>query len=253
MNPFSLEGRHALVTGSSQGIGHAIATAFCEAGATTLFHGIQDESEIEGVDHPYIQKDLLSEKGPEELLTEAFRLLPSLDVLVSNAGSFFDQPFAEMNRTSWSKTIGLNLTAPFVLIRSFAQRLIEERRSGSVLVITSTNAFQSEKDSIAYDASKGGLASMVRSFALDLAPHGIRVNGLAPGLIKTPLTHVWMEKRTDTLEHYGRTIPLGRVGTPEDCAGAAVFLCSSAAEYITGHILTIDGGLTAQQIGPPPP
>jgi len=249
---FSLEGRHALVTGSSQGIGQAVAEALCEAGATTIYHGIQKDSEIEAIDHPYIQKDLLHENGPAELLDEAFQLSPSLDLLVSNAGSFFDPPFAEMTRESWNKTMSLNLTAPYLLIHGFAQRLIAANRPGTILIVTSTNAFQSEKDSVAYDASKGGLASMVRSFALDLAPHGIRVNGLAPGLIKTPLTNVWMEKRTDTLEHYGRTIPLGRVGKPSDCAGAAVFLCSQAAEYITGHILVIDGGLTAQQIGPPP-
>ena len=253
MNRFSLEGRHALVTGSSQGIGQAIAEAICEAGATVLFHGIQRESEVKAIDHPYIQKDLLQKDGPMQLLEEAFHLSPSLDILVSNAGGFFDPPFAEMTRESWETTVGLNLTAPYLLIHGFAQRLIAERRPGAVLIITSTNAFQSEKDSVAYDASKGGLVSMVRSFALDLASHGIRVNGLAPGLIKTPLTDVWMEKRTDTLDHYTRTIPLGRVGKPEDCAGAAVFLCSQAAEYITGHVLTLDGGLTAQQIGPTPP
>ncbi|MCA9416963.1 MAG: SDR family oxidoreductase [Candidatus Omnitrophica bacterium] len=252
MNLFSLEGRHALVTGSSQGIGHSIANALCDAGATTIFHGVQDESEIEAVDHPYIQKDLLVEEGPEELLEEAFAISPTLDLLVSNAGSFFDPPFREMTKESWSKTIALNLTSPYLLVHGFGKRLIEQGRSGAVVIVASTNAVQSEKDSVAYDASKGGLAAMVRSFALDLASHGIRVNGLAPGLIKTPLTDVWMRTRPDILKHYDHTIPLGRVGKPDDCAGAAVFLCSPAAEYITGHILTIDGGLTAQQIGPPP-
>ena len=251
MNLFSLSGHSALVTGSSQGIGRAIAQGLSDAGASVVYHGIQQESGVDKEMRPYLQKDLLSESGPDELLEEAFEVSPNLDLLVSNAGSFFDPPFSEMTRSSWEKTLKLNLTAPYLLIHGFARRLIAENRSGAVVVVTSTNAFQSERDSVAYDASKGGLASMVRSFALDLAPHGIRVNGLAPGLIQTPLTGVWMEERTDTLEHYERTIPLGRVGNPSDCMGAAVFLCSPAAEYITGHVLTIDGGLTAQQIGPP--
>lgn len=252
MNPFSLEGRKALVTGSSQGIGQAIARAFIEAGASVLFHGLQSADEIDPTDRPYIQMDLTGETGTETLLNEAFRLSPTLDVLVSNAGGFFDPPFEEMTHESWRRTIDLNLTSPYLLIHAFASRLISEERPGTVLIVTSTNAFQSERDSIAYDASKGALASMVRSFALDLAPHGIRVNGIAPGLIRTPLTSVWMEKRTDTLEHYARNIPLGRIGKPGDVSGASVFLCSPAADYITGAILTIDGGLTAQQIGPMP-
>lgn len=252
MTVISLEGRQALVTGSSQGIGQAIARAFIEAGASVLFHGLQSADEIDPTDRPYIQMDLTADEGPERLLKEAFRILPSLDLLVSNAGGFFDPPFEEMNGATWKRTMDLNLTAPYLLIHGFASRLISEGRGGAILIVTSTNAFQSERDSVAYDASKGALASMVRSFALDLAPYGIRVNGIAPGLIRTPLTSIWMEKRTDTLEHYARNIPLRRIGKPQDVSGAAVFLCSPAAEYITGAILTVDGGLTAQQIGPTP-
>ena len=103
---------------------------------------------------------------------------------------------------------------------------------------------------ISGDTSKGGLVMMTRSLAVSLAPHGIRVNGIAPGLIRTPLTQQWMEPRAhDLLKHYERKILLGKVGAPADCAGAVAFLCSPAASYITGEIITIDGGLTCTQIG----
>ena len=123
---------------------------------------------------------------------------------------------------------------------------------GAIVIVSSTNGFQAEADSVAYDTSKGGLVMMIRSLAVSLAPHGIRVNGIAPGLIRTPLTQTWMEPRAnDLLKHYERKILLGKVGTPRDCAGAVAFLCSPAASYITGDIITIDGGLTVTQIGRP--
>lgn len=103
---------------------------------------------------------------------------------------------------------------------------------------------------MAYDTSKGGLMMMTRSLAVSLAPHGIRVNGIAPGLIRTPLTKTWLEPRAhDLLKHYEKKILLGQVGEAEDCAGAVAFLCSSAARYITGEIIVIDGGLTVAQMG----
>ncbi|MEW6307343.1 MAG: SDR family oxidoreductase [Verrucomicrobiota bacterium] len=250
MKPFSLSKHTALVTGSSQGIGFAIGMALREAGAHLIFHGLQDRPENIPQDSSYVAADLMKPDLPQRLVEEAFRIHPALDLLVCNAGSFFDVPVLEMTRERWDKTFQLNVTAPYFVAQAFAQHLVAAKRSGSIVITTSTNGFQAETDSTAYDASKGALVMLIRSLALSLADHQIRVNGIAPGLIKTPLTSVWMETRaSDLLEHYKKKILLGRIGTPEDCAGAVVFLCSPEARYITGQIITIDGGLTVGQLG----
>jgi NAD(P)-dependent dehydrogenase (short-subunit alcohol dehydrogenase family) len=246
MKAFSLTDRAALVTGSSQGIGLAIAEGLREAGARVVFHGLgPHESHA-----PYVAQDLMQPDAPGQLIAAAFAAEPQLDTLVCNAGSFFDLPFLEMTRERWDRTMQLNLTATYFIAQAFAQRLVAAKRPGSICITTSTNGFQAEADSTAYDTSKGALVMLIRSLAVSLGDHGIRVNGIAPGLIKTPLTSVWIESRADDLlAHYKKKVLLGRIGAPEDCAGAVVFLSSPAASYITGEILTIDGGLTVQQIG----
>ncbi|MBI3882132.1 MAG: SDR family oxidoreductase [Verrucomicrobia bacterium] len=250
MNSFSLTNHAALVTGSSQGIGFAAANALREAGAKLVFHGLQARPENIPTDSGYVQADLMQHKAPTQLVADAFKSQPNLDTLVCNAGSFFDTPFLEMTRERWDKTLQLNLSATYFIVQEFAKRLVAAKRGGSICITTSTNGLQAEADSTAYDTSKGALVMLIRSLAVSLGDHDIRVNGIAPGLIKTPLTSVWMETRADDLlAHYKKKILLGRIGAPEDCAGAVVFLCSPAASYITGEILTIDGGLTVQQVG----
>ena len=251
MNSLSLHGHAALVTGSSQGIGLAIALGLREAGAGVVFHGLQASApaEVPG-DSSYVSADLLSSSAPDELVAQSFAREPAMDTLVCNAGSFFDLPPLEMTRERWERTFQLNVTASFFVAQAFARRLVDTKRPGSIIIISSTNGLQAEADSVGYDASKGALVMMTRSLAVSLAPHGIRVNGIAPGLIRTPLTSVWMETRAnDLIPHYERSIPLGRIGKPGDIAGAAVFLSSPAASYITGEIIVIDGGLTIAQVG----
>jgi NAD(P)-dependent dehydrogenase (short-subunit alcohol dehydrogenase family) len=247
MKAFSLEGHAALVTGSSQGIGLAMGKALQEAGAKVVFHGLPDA--VEGLS-AYVKADLMEIEGPQKLVEAAFALEPGLDTLICNAGSFFDLPLLEMTRERWDKTMQLNLASAFFTVQAFARRLVAEKRGGSIVITSSTNGFQAEADSCAYDASKGALVMLTKSLAVSLADHGIRVNGVAPGLIKTPLTSTWMESRDrSVLDHYEKKILLRRVGTPQDVAGTAVFLCSPASSYITGEIIVIDGGLTTGQIG----
>jgi NAD(P)-dependent dehydrogenase (short-subunit alcohol dehydrogenase family) len=247
---FSLAERTALVTGSSQGIGSALANGLRGSGADVIFHGLPERPAEIPAECAYLKGDLLEPDGPRALIEGAFGERPALDTLVCNAGSFFDRAFLEMTPELWHKTMQLNVTAPYFLCQEFARRLAAGERPGCIVITTSTNGFQAEADSTAYDTSKGALVMLIRSLAISLAPLGIRVNGIAPGLIKTPLNAAWLESRSSGLvEHYEKKILLGRIGAPEDCAGACAFLCSPAAQYITGEIITIDGGLTVGQIG----
>jgi NAD(P)-dependent dehydrogenase (short-subunit alcohol dehydrogenase family) len=247
MKSFDLTGRSALVTGSTQGIGRGIAEALRECGARPLYHGLQAVPEL-GTD--CLTQDLMQPDGPQRLMEQAFEAAPNLDILVCNAGGFFDLDFLKMTPEAWEKTHALNMRAPYFLIQAFTRRLVQEKRGGAIVLVSSTNGLQAEEGSTAYDSFKGALIMMTRALALNLAEHDIRVNCIAPGLIRTPLTQRWIDTRHDKRAHYEKNIPLGRIGTPEDCGGVAAFLVSDAAHYVTGQIVVIDGGLTISQIGP---
>jgi NAD(P)-dependent dehydrogenase (short-subunit alcohol dehydrogenase family) len=243
MSAFDLSGHAALVTGSTSGLGQAMADALAQAGARVVRHGLT--AFAPGV----LTTDLLDPGAPEQLLGEALAQCPSLDLLVCNAGAFFDVPFLEMDRERFARTLRLNVEQAYFLVQGFARHLIAQGRPGAVVITSSTNGFQAEEDSTAYDLSKGALVMMTRTLALALAPHGIRVNSLAPGLIRTPVTAPWLDAKPDLARQYEKKIAAGRIGQPEDCAGACVFLCSDAARYIHGQTLVVDGGLTLGQIG----
>jgi NAD(P)-dependent dehydrogenase (short-subunit alcohol dehydrogenase family) len=245
-----LSSRAALVTGSSSGIGLAVAEALEAAGARVVYHAHEPRPATWPADRAFVQADLIPADGARRLVEAAFALEPGLDLLVSNAGSFFDVPFLSMTLERWEKTISLNLRAGYFLIQAFAERLVREKRGGAVVVVASTNGLQAEPDSSAYDISKGGVVMLTRTLALALAEHDIRVNAIAPGLIQTPLSGALLASRPGLEAHYCKSIPMKRIGTPSDCAGAVVYLASEAAAYITGQVLAIDGGLTSQQLSP---
>lgn len=248
MKKFDLTGRTALVTGSTKGIGRGIAEALQECHARVLFHGRQRPEDL-AEEASCLLADLMQPDAPEQLMQHAFAAAPDLDILVCNAGSFFDVEFLEMTREKFEKTLDLNVRAPYFLVQAFAKQLITAKRSGAVVIVGSTNGFQAEHDSTAYDTSKGALVMMTKSLALDLAQYSIRVNCLAPGLIRTPLTETWIDTNHAMRAHYEKNIPLGRIGVIEDCGAATAFLVSEAAAFITGHVLVVDGGLTLSQIG----
>jgi len=239
---FNLDGRIALVTGSTQGIGAALADALESAGAQVWRHGHPNDPAPKA-----ILCDLLEPDAGLHLLDQIEGPAPGL--LVCNAGSYFDSPFLEMDAAAFRKTMQLNVEQVYFLIQAFARRLNAENRPGAVVIVNSTNGFYAEEDSTAYDTSKGALVMMVRSLSHSLAPSQIRVNGLAPGLVRTPLTARWTTARPDLVRHYEKKILLGRLAEPEDLGGSCVFLCSEAARYITGQTLIVDGGLTVGQIG----
>ncbi len=247
MPTFSLAGSTALVTGSSQGIGLAIAHGLHKAGAQVAFHGKDAAAPAMPTGSAYLVEDLLSPDGPARLVRTAFAQRPGLNLLVCNAGSFFDVPFLEMKPELWEKTLNLNVRGSYFTAQAFAQELVARKLPGAILTTCSTNGFQPEDDSTAYDISKGAMVMLTRTLAQSLAAHHIRVNGIAPGLIHTPLTAGLNDDAKR--KHYEKKILLGRIGEPADCAGAAVFLLSPAAAYITGQVLVVDGGLTVGQIG----
>ncbi len=247
MPPFSLAGSTALVTGSSQGIGFALAHALHAAGAAVVFHGKDAAAPAMPPGSSYLAEDLLHPDGPARLVRAAFEQRPGLNLLVCNAGSFFDVPFLEMQPELWEKTLNLNVRGSYFTAQAFAKELVAQQRPGAIVTTCSTNGFQPEDDSTAYDISKGAMVMLTRTLAQSLAAHHIRVNGIAPGLIATPLNAGLNDDAKR--KHYEKKILLGRIGEPADCAGAAVFLLSPAAAYITGQVLVVDGGLTVGQIG----
>lgn len=247
MNSFSLAGDVALVTGSSQNIGLAIARELEAVGARVIYHG-KDASrpEVPG-DRVYLAEDLLARDGPANLVRAAFTAEPGLNLLVCNAGGYFDVPFLEMDAVRWDATMNLNVRATYFIAQAFTRELVARGRPGAIVTTCSTNGLQPEDDCTAYDTSKGALVMLTRTLAQSLARYQIRVNGIAPGVIRTSLND-WMLDPPRT-RHYEKKILLGRLGQPEECAGAVAFLLSPAARYITGQILVIDGGLTVGQLG----
>jgi len=250
MKDLLMHGESVLVTGSSRGIGYGIAMGMHEAGAEVVFHGNRNVPENLPENCDFLAVDLSLDDAAEKLIDQSFQLKPNLAHLVCNAGSHFDTEFLEMTMALYDKTMNLNVRSVFAICQAFARRMIELKREGSIVIVTSSNGFQAEPCAVAYDTSKGALVMMTRSLAVSLADHGIRVNSMAPGLIRTPLTS-WIdtEERREDKEHYEKKILLGRIGEMSDCAGPTVFLCSRAARYITGQVLLVDGGITVAQVG----
>lgn len=253
-----LEGRHALVTGSTQGIGLEIAVELARQGCSMVLHGLPDDataatargrlSEVTADLRGILACDLAAPmpEAPLAAAVEALRISPAIDTLVCNAGTFIDRPFLELDFTTFDRTLKLNVYSQFVVVQHIARHWVANNVRGRILMIGSINGRLSEPVHVAYDTSKGAIEAMVRSLCVSLAPHGIRVNGLAPGLLRTPLTEPalrddrtrrWMELHT----------PNGIVPGPSACAGAAAFLLSDAAEHIHGQMLFVDGGMSVWQ------
>jgi NAD(P)-dependent dehydrogenase (short-subunit alcohol dehydrogenase family) len=252
-----LKGHSALISGSTKGVGRSIAEAFAAAGANVVIHGRSRDASAEevlakctsrGVRAEFVAADLMGESIPvvDRLFADAIATLPAIDILVNNAGTYIDKPFLEMDWDTYSRTMRLNVAAPYFLTQRFAQHWIANHVAGRVLMIGSINGRLAEPTHSCYDTSKGAIDAMVRSLCVSLAPHNIRVNGLAPGLVRTPLTSIidrddrfrrWMELHT----------PSGQVPGSEVCGSGAVYLCSDDACHVHGQTLLIDGGMSAWQ------
>jgi 3-oxoacyl-[acyl-carrier protein] reductase len=243
-----LNGKSALVTGGSRGIGRACCMMLARAGASVAVNYrvetpsanlLVEEIEAMGGVAFALAADVSKREDAEMLVDETVARLGSIDILVNNAGIWGRSPVEEMSDLEWAEMIGINLTGTFNCIRA-AVPAMKEARSGRIINIASTAGQRGESFSSHYAATKGGVISLTKSVAVELAPLGILVNCVAPGWAVTDMT------RDDLLgarrESILQTIPLGRAGTAEEIAGAVVFLASELATFITGEILNVNGG-----------
>lgn len=242
-----LSGEAGLVTGAGGGIGAAIAQALTGSGARVVLLDRRAEvrETASGLGAEYLVTDLAGTKTCEEAVECTARSLGRLSFLVNAAGVQDRGPLVELEDEGWERLNAINLGAAFRLCRAAAQRMISDGSGGSMLNITSISATVGVPGIVGYGATKAGLVQLTRGLAVELAPHGIRANALAPGYVRTSMTGDLFsdeERREQVLAR----IPLGRIAEPEEIAPAAVFLLSPAARYVTGEVLHVDGGYVAR-------
>ncbi len=240
------------ISGSTQGIGYGIAEAFAKKGARIVINSHLDDNgaldKLNKITECYfVKSDLSTVEGAEYFVEKSYELLGNLDTLVNNAGTFLDSSFENISKENFEKTINLNVRGYMFASKTFAKKFTNNDKNKSILCVGSSNSKAAEQNSVIYDTSKGAVLMMIRSLAVSLAKKNIRVNGIGPGILETPLTKKGLEKGNNkkVLESQ---IPLGRIGLPKDIGGAAVFLSSKEAEYITGQMLYVDGGILANQM-----
>jgi 2-deoxy-D-gluconate 3-dehydrogenase len=246
---FRLDGQTALVTGCRRGIGKAMAIALAEAGADIIGvsaslepsgSGIEKEVAARGRKFQPYACDFANRKAVYAFLARVLTGNPEIHILVNNAGTILRKPAAEHPDEYWDKVIEVNLNAQFIITREVGKRMIEQGR-GKIIFTASLLTFQGGITVPGYAAAKGGIGSLVKAFANEWAAKGVQVNAIAPGYIATDNTTALRNDPERSAAILAR-IPAGRWGAPEDFAGAAVFLASRASDYMTGSILTIDGG-----------
>jgi 2-deoxy-D-gluconate 3-dehydrogenase len=237
----------ALVTGASTGIGAAIATALAEAGADVACHGNSHSPDATceqvrklGRRTVSLQGDLARRPTAAALVRETIEAFGRIDVLVNNAGLIRRSPAASVSEADWDTVLEVNLSSVFRLAQSAGAAMLERRR-GKIVNIASLLSFQGGVHVAAYAASKGGVAQLTKALSNEWASKGVNVNAIAPGYVRTENTRALQDDPTRSRQILER-IPAGRWGEPADIAGAAVFLCSRASDYVHGHVLVVDGG-----------
>jgi len=243
-----LDGKTALITGASKGIGKAIATSFAKEGANVAFtylSSVEKGQALEGELAQYGTKikgyrsNAAEFDAAEELINNIVSAFGSLDVIVNNAGITRDNLLMRMTEESWDEVINVNLKSCFNTVKA-ATRTMMKQRAGSIINITSVVGVKGNAGQANYAASKAGIIGFTKSVALELGSRGVRSNAVAPGFIETEMTDQLDEK---TVQGWRDGIPLKRGGSPEDVANACVFLASDMSAYITGQTLLVDGGM----------
>ena len=247
---FGLAGKNVLVTGSTKGLGEAAVRIFAQEGANVIVSGrsrdlaaklAEDISLKYGVKAVGIPADLGEKGAADRLFDESIKALGSLDVLVNNAGIWPTAYVREMTEEEFERTIYMNLEVPFILSKRMVNHLIESDRKGKIIQVVSQAAFHGSTTGHAhYAASKAGLVTFMKSLAREVAGYGINVNGVAPGMMETPMTKDALDSKAD---YYNSRIPIGRVAAPEEVAYPIVYLASDKADYLTGITIDATGGM----------
>ncbi|HEY6046006.1 MAG TPA: 2-dehydro-3-deoxy-D-gluconate 5-dehydrogenase KduD [Pyrinomonadaceae bacterium] len=247
LDQFKLEGKVALVTGASAGLGQAIAIALAEAGADVVCHGNTRTPDLTlaqisqpGRHNLAVAGDLAKKETPKALVEATLNKFSRIDILINNAGTIRRAPAVDYSEEDWNTVIEVNLSAVFRLSQ-LAGRAMLEQGSGKIVNIASLLSFQGGITVPAYAASKGGVAQLTKALANEWAGKGINVNAIAPGYMRTDNTKALQQDETRNRQILER-IPAGRWGEPSDLAGAAVFLASPASDYVNGQVLVVDGG-----------
>ena len=250
-----LKDKRALVTGGSRGIGRAISLGLATEGCDVVVDYVRSHEaaqevvrEIEQLGRKAfaVQADVSKLADVERLVQEAEDKLGRIDILVNNAGVAFIESCLGISEKTWDITLNTNLKGAFFCSQFVAKRMISRGIKGAIINLSATNGTVAEADTVHYNASKGGVEMVTKSMAIELAPHGIRVNAIAPGIIQTRSDEDFFADPAFK-EHYGAHIPMKRFGQVEECVGAAVFFASDESSYVTGQSLIIDGGLTCDQ------
>ena len=250
-HPFDLSGKVALVTGAYRGLGFAIAKGLAQAGATVVLNGRKPEALANAAKAAERRRAPRVDRGLRRDRRETPRASPSarskrehghLDILVNNAGIQRRNPLVDFKRQDWDDVMATNLTAPFLVSQAALPGMIA-RRSGKIILIASLMSELARPTVVAYTAAKGGVRQLTRAMAVELAAHNIQVNAISPGYFATEMNRALIDNAEFDAWVCKRT-PAGRWGQPDEIAGLAVFLSSAAANYITGQLITIDGGMS---------
>ena len=244
---FDVSGKRVVITGGTGGIGAGLVSGFLEAGADVVVSARNEESATKAREQrskdsrvTFIEADLMSDESIHQFITLAREKLSGIDVLVQAHGNVFPGPATDMTLEVWNQQIQVNLTATFRLAQAVAPEMIERKR-GKIINIASMLTFQGGLNASGYAAAKGGVGQITKALSNEWAPHGVNVNAIAPGYIKTKLNkHIW----SDPVRHDQvlSRLTSGRWGAPEDLVGPALFLSSAASDYLHGVILPVDGG-----------
>ncbi len=239
----SLEGRVAIVTGGAQSIGAAIADGLAAAGATVVVGDLQP-SEV----HECLPLDVADEASVEACVGTVAANHGRIDIVVNNAGIMFETPLSEQDRSSWDRMLAINLTGPMLMSKHTAPHLAVNG-VGSIVNLGSIEGDRNNPHHAAYAATKSGVHGLTRATAIDLGPSGVRCNAVAPGWIDTPLNANYVDThpdRAEVISELAKLHPIGRVGAPSDVADVVVWLASDESRFVTGQVITIDGGRTVR-------
>ena len=249
-----LENKVAAVTGSSLGIGRAIAVAFAREGASVVVNyrshpeegqAAVDEIEKGGGKAISVQADVSEPEGVQNLIRQTVKEFGRLDVMVNNAGIEQKIPFLEAPLEAWEKVISVNLTGVWLGCQEAARQMVSQGEGGRIINVSSVHEDLAMPTNAPYCAAKGGVRMLMRTIAVELAPHSITVNNIAPGAIETPINRN-LDDHPEQRQELLAEIPLGRIGRPEDVASVAVYLASDSSSYSTGSTFFVDGGMIRQ-------